>query len=481
MALLIGSFSFPAPAEETTRTNAPGWGERILWYVPNRALDLLDVVRARVRFGPGGAVGFRMTDVGAFYAGTYRAVYVGLPGPRKGRLVRSPVGWEELDGIAILGVDATDRTLYGPDYGVTEFDLGAQAGLVGADIGVDPLEIADFFSGFLGFDLMRDDLPRRPAPPRLTGAVSYAPTSSVLRLEDRPMRFTSWSNRLDYLETNVHERVARPVRDVDLLFATDGETVLAPGRTDLKLKLSLESVQGSQRAFSFDPSMNLSVKLPNLEHRLDLFVESARQDDLPGLTPSETDERGFATGLRKVFGHVDIDTDAGVRVRWPPVGFLRVRWNPDWTYGAWVLSPEQRLFYETDEGLGEMTQLSMGRWFGEDQRYYLRELLAGKWLLDTQYYSWEQTVRFYRASQLIDERDRGRGIGLDDCVRGQSIQFSVFGRDNIAQTIRLMLGFRGPLYKRWIFWQYEPGIEWTSDHDYQIDYRSVISLEMVFR
>ena len=44
----------PAPQE---KTEAKGLGHRLLFYLPNRVLDLLNVVRARVRIGPGLAVG----------------------------------------------------------------------------------------------------------------------------------------------------------------------------------------------------------------------------------------------------------------------------------------------------------------------------------------------------------------------------------------------------------------------------------------
>jgi hypothetical protein len=132
-----------------------GWG--ILMYVPNRLLDALDMVRARVRLGPGFAVGARATEYADVFVGTYASVYIGLPGPRGRKFPRLPAGLESKTGAEISVVDATIEGGMSPDYGMTEFGFGFQAFLFGVDVGVDPFEILDFVVGFLTFDPMDDD------------------------------------------------------------------------------------------------------------------------------------------------------------------------------------------------------------------------------------------------------------------------------------------------------------------------------------
>jgi hypothetical protein len=132
-----------------------GWG--ILMYVPNRLLDALDMVRARLRLGPGFAVGARATEYADFYVGTYVSVYIGLPGPRGRKFPRLPVGMESKTGAEVSVVDATIEGGMSPDYGMTEFGFGFQALLLGIDVGVDPFEMLDFVVGFLTFDPLDDD------------------------------------------------------------------------------------------------------------------------------------------------------------------------------------------------------------------------------------------------------------------------------------------------------------------------------------
>ncbi len=163
----VGPLGTPAAAwlaasvvEDDDEADAPGpvgigWG--ILMYIPNRVLDVLDIVRARVRFGPGIAFGARATEYADVFVGTYASVYVGLPGPRGRTLPRLPVGLESKTGAEVSVADVTLEGGLSPDYGMTECGVGFQAFLIGVDVGVDPFEILDLVVGLVTFDPMDDD------------------------------------------------------------------------------------------------------------------------------------------------------------------------------------------------------------------------------------------------------------------------------------------------------------------------------------
>lgn len=137
---------------------SPGWGHKILFYIPNRLLDICDIVRARVRVGPGLSYSLSFTKRASFFIGDYNTVYAGLPGPRTPHKFVSPIGREKQKGIIIMGIDATDDTPYPPKHSVTECQIGGQLLIVGADAGIDFWEIADFFSGLVMIDLRKDDI-----------------------------------------------------------------------------------------------------------------------------------------------------------------------------------------------------------------------------------------------------------------------------------------------------------------------------------
>ncbi len=130
----------------------------ILCYLPNRIFDLLDIVRARVRVGPGLAVGVRATELADVFVGGYTSLYVGLPGPRGRRALNLPVGFDTNGGIEVGPADLTAEDSGGVHYGAAEIGLGAQVAMVGVDVGFDALEVVDFIAGFLFLDFMDDDL-----------------------------------------------------------------------------------------------------------------------------------------------------------------------------------------------------------------------------------------------------------------------------------------------------------------------------------
>jgi len=134
-----------------------GAARGVLLYLPNRVFDLLDVVRARLRVGPGVAVSLRATEVADLYLGGYTTIWGGLPGPREEAGVNWPWGLEGRAGLELgpadLAAEAVD-----PDYGAFEIGLGVQALVVGGDVGVELDELLDFLAGLLTFDPSDDDL-----------------------------------------------------------------------------------------------------------------------------------------------------------------------------------------------------------------------------------------------------------------------------------------------------------------------------------
>lgn len=164
MALLLvgGIVTTPGIVRGTEQaadtTESHGVLHKVVMYLPNRVLDVFDIVRFRVRVGPGIAADVRATELASAFAGSYATVYVGLPGPRNRPLPKLPVGVESRSGLQVSLIDASVADGVGPDYGPAEIGAGAQVVMIGLDVGIDPLEILDLAAGFLFIDLRNDDL-----------------------------------------------------------------------------------------------------------------------------------------------------------------------------------------------------------------------------------------------------------------------------------------------------------------------------------
>jgi hypothetical protein len=136
----------------------PGLAHRILFYLPNRVFDVMDVVRARARIGSGIGVSARATSPASVFLGTYQSVFVGLPGPRSRPEVPLPFGVDNYQGIKLSVADrSTADDPYSPRYSPTEIGAGVHLFLPGVDVGIDPFEVLDLVTGFLFIDLRKDD------------------------------------------------------------------------------------------------------------------------------------------------------------------------------------------------------------------------------------------------------------------------------------------------------------------------------------
>ena len=143
-------------AEEPPEDVERGFGHRLLWYIPNRISDVLDIVRARVRVGPGFSIGVRATEFADLFLGSHGSIFVGIPGPRRERSFNWPFGFDSKSGLELSVADATVEG--GTNYGWLEFGAGFQIVIVGVDVGVDPWEVVDFALGLLTIDLGGDDI-----------------------------------------------------------------------------------------------------------------------------------------------------------------------------------------------------------------------------------------------------------------------------------------------------------------------------------
>lgn len=135
-----------------------GFFHTVLFYIPNRVFDLFDIVRLRLHVGPGIGIGARATEVLDAYLGSYASIYVGLPGPRMRPMPKLPFGVETFSGVEVSVADATVTGGMGPGYSPSEFGANIFLLLIGADVGLDPIELLDFVTGFILVPIRNDEM-----------------------------------------------------------------------------------------------------------------------------------------------------------------------------------------------------------------------------------------------------------------------------------------------------------------------------------
>jgi hypothetical protein len=157
----VGAQEQPASSTEQTAEPEPepkSFGHRLLLYLPNRVFDVLDLVRLRVRAGPGWTFGLRVTELADINLGGHATVFAGLHGPRSRPEIPWPVGLETFAGVELIVGGGTEEEEHGPQYGPLEIGFGGQFLLVGADIGIEPYDALDLVLGLVMIDIKGDDL-----------------------------------------------------------------------------------------------------------------------------------------------------------------------------------------------------------------------------------------------------------------------------------------------------------------------------------
>lgn len=454
-----------------------GWGTRVLYYLPNRALDLTDMVRARVRVGPGVHVGARVTDYLSFEAGRYRSFYFGFPGPRYPYRVVAPLGFECKRGLELCGVDATDEMKHEPHYSEAEISVGGQFLLVGGRIGVDLFEVADFFAGWVFLDPRGDDLEAlRPA-----GVWERGRMTGLYR-GGKPARFDSLHSRLGFVRTNLVCGLESELGAIDSRFAEEKSVPMQSTLSEMRLLLFMEAEYDRGVDLSFKPRLSLDVEFPNLEKRWRIFVSNSNLDELPGADP---DERSTSPrlGVRRLFRRISIKADAGVKVRWLPAAFAALKWVPAWQVGQLHLLPQVKAYTESGDGFGQLNTLTVYRWFGRRHGGFFRSTSSVRWRSTTDAWDWEQTLLLARVKRLIDESRRGKSIGVKHGAKAVGLKLSAFGSLQAEERInryRAALVFKVPVHSDWIYLEVAPEVNWREADDWEAIPQIRIGLDVIF-
>jgi len=272
------------------------------------------------------------------------------------------------------------------------------------------------------------------------------------------------TNQMDNIHDRTYLRLQRHVNSVDNFFAKNKADKLQIPMSRFRLgTYMMIKDNNDQTSTRFEPDFEADLNLPNIEHRFGLFINSLRSEDLPGVDPAER-KSSLSLGLQNVWEKLDLHSSIGARWRGEPVGIAKTEWRPKYSIGKTTIYPRQRIFYETDDGYGEITSLALNHWFGKN---FARLVSAGKWTEQTTGIEWEQTFMLGHVIKRIEENKNTDIVAYDDVAHGFGVRYSMFGHNSTDEQVidrhRLTLIYRYPLYQNWLFFQIAPGVEWKNE------------------
>ncbi len=276
----------------------------------------------------------------------------------------------------------------------------------------------------------------------------------------------------DWLFVNAQEFVER----TDRRFAPPDAELLPVPATPFRLGLITETINRPDGAkFELDLNLDVSLKLPNLERRLRIFITN---DDVAESPDRASDRDNLRAGVR--FNPAsNLDFDIGVRGDVPPIAFASLRWSKFYPMGRWDVYPFAKLFAETDDGIGLSSGLTLDRRIGAE--LIGRASSFARWRKDTAEIDWTQVLLLAHADELLVPERYGRIVRNQDIARGYGMQLLATGEQrNRVDVYEASVFYKRPLRHRWLYGYVEPLVRWDRRYAWSADPGVRIGIEALF-
>ncbi|MBN1545051.1 MAG: hypothetical protein JW902_00160 [Syntrophaceae bacterium] len=229
------------------------------------------------------------------------------------------------------------------------------------------------------------------------------------------------------------------------------------------------------------------IELPNLKRQIKLIITTSDHTMLPGKSFIEQRDNSLRTA---VVGQLrsDISTAIGVRARWKPELFAYAVWAHKSEARNWRLYPQQKFYWESKDGFGEISTLVLDHWIN---RWNTRFSTSVKWSKqdrdddqkaerEDNGFRWSEVFLLEYAKELLDESQLGRVVSGHDIARGWGIRLSAFGGFHFADEYRAGIFYRWPLRKKWMYLYAGPEIKWKNVNKWDREWNLRCGIEMLF-
>jgi hypothetical protein len=280
---------------------------------------------------------------------------------------------------------------------------------------------------------------------------------------------------IDANHTVISNEVEFMARELDAFF---GGELTYEESTGSYMKISGGTTWSEGGNTDYNYAVRLKLTLPNTRKRYKLILDSEPGEDDEGDTaPSgseETlseavDESNYQLALRymaRASETVQLTVDAGVRLRWTPDPFVRVRARRSWHAGEWEIRGIEKLEYSVDDHFEATTRLEFDRRLWTD--YLYRNYAFAKFGSDEDRFELGTGVILF---QQLSSRD---AMTYQAGIRGESHPLTCITSFDAGIT------YRRRLYRKWLFGSLTPAVTWPRDDNFSPLASVAFKLEMIF-
>ncbi|HKJ77191.1 MAG TPA: hypothetical protein VKA64_08300 [Gammaproteobacteria bacterium] len=281
-------------------------------------------------------------------------------------------------------------------------------------------------------------------------------------------------NFLSRQEETISHGVIATGRWVDNLFGAEDYGGIERGsRAQIGLTTLVE--EGGDMEFSQD--FHGKLVLPKTRKRWRIFVERV-EENITEETPEVQerslredlgeDERSSLAGLEyaEKVGQVEYTADAGIRVRTPPIPFVRLRARRDFPVGLWRLRLGQSVFWFKEEEPGATSEMRWDRKLPRE--YYFRSTSRATFRTEEDQFYYGQDF------QLVHRLDTLHAFAYELRIRGESqptVQVT-----NYAYGVR----WRRAIHQDWLFFELRPELLHERESDFEAQPRVFFTFDAIF-
>lgn len=283
----------------------------------------------------------------------------------------------------------------------------------------------------------------------------------------------SWSEGVDgWLAGQIRDpRTPNTTRTTPLVFDEEAAVESEGSRLILSPIVETREYEG----FKFGLKFRAKLSLPRLSERIDLILDSDYddRDPAPDLNkPRDIGLRSTDNGAANLRLRLDdvwkfkTALEAGLKFKPEPVPRLgargRITWKKPWLTARFT----QRVFWESEDGFGERSTLDFEQY---KKDVYMRRLSTSVlWSEGSDGVQGGQTLQLYR---YLSKR---RAVGLILGVYGP-LEPSAH-----VDTYSARISWRQRIHRDWLFLEFEPGVDWPRDRDYQDVFIARVKFDIIF-
>ena len=288
-----------------------------------------------------------------------------------------------------------------------------------------------------------------------------------------PVLLDQGSSEVDATHDFVSQHFLDLVQGIDRFFG-DERNFQESNRSVLQLDVNELMQPDGQRKASLKGRAKLH--LPATEQRFHLLLESDPEQNTTGNTATQPQRLGdintpgeYGLAVRQERSREEvwhISNDIGVKLHAPLEPFARTRASMTVPLGDWRMKPAQSLFWFSQSGLGETSQLDFERQLAP--RTLFRATSVVTWLHQPQRFDLNQSFTVYHT--LNEQRALQYQLSLIGVSAPQS---------RLDDAVLSML-YRRQLHRRWLFFEMNPQLHFPHSHSYQRQALLWLRLQILF-